>query len=126
MCLIGLPLTDLLEQEGWRPALFSEIVAAGTPVSDAVLAERQTTVAYLDPAMILYTSGTTGSPKGAVLSHRGLLNNGWLMARRWGLEQSDQYSTPMPFFHAGGCVSGILAVVVFFTLVYRMKKKAPR
>jgi fatty-acyl-CoA synthase len=61
--------------------------------------------------MILYTSGTTGAPKGAVLTHRGLLNNARLMARRWGLEPTDRFCTPLPFFHAGGCIVGILAVL---------------
>ena len=109
--LMGMPPAGLLEQEGWRPTLLREVVAAGLQVSDVLLSERQGAVTALDPAMIMYTSGTTGSPKGAVLIHRGLLNNGWLMAQRWRLEQTDRYCTPMPFFHAGGCVCGILAVL---------------
>ena len=110
-CLMGMSPAGLLEQEGWRPTLFGEMLASGTHISDAALVGRQATITPLDPAMIMYTSGTTGSPKGAVLTHHGLLNNGWLMAHRWGLEQTDRYCTPMPFFHAGGCIAGILAVL---------------
>jgi len=111
VCLVGMPPSGLLEQEGWRPAILREVVAAGAEVSDGALAERQATVAPLDPAMMMYTSGTTGAPKGAMLTHRGLLNNARLMAHRWELNETDQYCTPMPFFHVGGCVAGILAVL---------------
>ena len=109
--LIGMPPADLLEQDGWRPTLLREMVEAGSQVSDAELAERQATVTPLDPAMIMYTSGTTGSPKGAVLTHRGLLNNAWLMAHRERVDQADRLCTPMPFFHVGGCVCGILMML---------------
>jgi fatty-acyl-CoA synthase len=108
---MGMPQASLLEQADWRPTLLREVVAAGLQVSDVLLSQRQGAVTALDPAMIMYTSGTTGSPKGAVLIHRGLLNNGWLMAQRWRLQQTDRYCTPMPFFHVGGCVCGMLAVL---------------
>ncbi|MBV9230101.1 MAG: AMP-binding protein, partial [Chloroflexi bacterium] len=85
VCLLGMPPAGLLEQEEWRPTLFREMVAGGGQIDDATLAERQAAVTPLDPAMIMYTSGTTGSPKGAVLTHRSLLNNAWLQAQRWGL-----------------------------------------
>ncbi len=111
VCLLGLPPSGLLDQEGWRPALLQEVIVAGTQISDTTLNERQAEVTPLDPAMIMYTSGTTGSPKGAVLTHRGLLNNGQFSAQRWKLNPTDRYCTPMPFFHAGGCVSGILAAL---------------
>jgi acyl-CoA synthetase (AMP-forming)/AMP-acid ligase II len=64
--LIGMSLPSLGEQEGWRPALFDEVIAAGTQISETALAERQASVGVLDPAMLLYTSGTTGAPKGAL------------------------------------------------------------
>jgi fatty-acyl-CoA synthase len=109
--LMGMPPAGFGEQEGWRPALFDEVIAAGTPISEPALAERQASVRALDPAMLLYTSGTTGAPKGAMLSHRGVLNNAFLMAQRWGLQSADRYCTPMPFFHVGGCVFAILATL---------------
>src|ERR1700746_3660015 len=57
-----------------------------------------------DPVMIQYTSGTTGFPKGALLCHRGLLNNGADTAERMGLDPGDVFVTTMPLFHTGGCV----------------------
>jgi fatty-acyl-CoA synthase len=64
-----------------------------------------------DPVMIQYTSGTTGFPKGALLRHRGLLNNGADTADRMGVDQGDVFVTTMPLFHTGGCVCCVLASV---------------
>jgi fatty-acyl-CoA synthase len=109
VCLIGPLAPGALPAEGWRPALFDEVRAAGSEVSDAQLADRQRAVTPRDPAMIMYTSGTTGRPKGAMLTHRNLLNDAWLLARRWGIRQADHCLSPMPLFHAGGSVCAMLA-----------------
>jgi fatty-acyl-CoA synthase len=107
--LMGAPPDGLLEQEGWRPTLFREVIADGSRINADELHERQASVKPTDPGQILYTSGTTGFPKGAVQSQRSILNNGAIFARCWGMRQGDHVSTAMPFFHAGGCVLGILA-----------------
>ena len=64
-----------------------------------------------DPVMIQYTSGTTGFPKGALLCHRGLLNNGADTAERMGVDPGDIFVTTMPLFHTGGCVCCVLGSV---------------
>lgn len=61
-------------------------------------------VSPADVAQIQYTSGTTGFPKGALLPHRGLVNNARLWARRLGAVPGDVWLNPMPLFHTGGCV----------------------
>ena len=111
MSLLGAPPAGLVEQEGWRPTLFREMIAEGAQVSADALRERQASVKPTDPGQILYTSGTTGFPKGAVQSQRAILNNGAIFARRWGQHQGDHGCSAMPFFHAGGCVLGILAAL---------------
>ena len=61
--------------------------------------------------MIQYTSGTTGFPKGALLRHRGLLNNGADTADRMGYGSGDVFVTTMPLFHTGGCVCCVIGAV---------------
>ena len=108
VCLLGTVPKGVLDQEGWRPTLFQEIVAAGTQISADALRVRQASVRPLDPAQIQYTSGTTGFPKGAILQHRSILNNAMIVARQWGLRSHDRYCNLMPFFHTAGCVIGML------------------
>jgi acyl-CoA synthetase (AMP-forming)/AMP-acid ligase II len=62
----------------------------------------------LDAVMIQYTSGTTGFPKGAVLHHRGLINNGAHVFERAGVRAGDVTLTAMPLFHTAGCVLCVL------------------
>ncbi len=64
-----------------------------------------------DPVQIQYTSGTTGFPKGALLHHRGLTNNGRLATDRWQVRQGDIVSHSMPFFHTAGCGLMILGCI---------------
>src|ERR1700759_1851914 len=65
-----------------------------------------------DPAQFQYTSGTTGPPKGAVLSHRGIVNNARLSyGPAMGMGPGDVFINPLPLFHTAGCVLGTLSVV---------------
>src|SRR5262249_10158562 len=66
-----------------------------------------------DTALMLYTSGTTGFPKGALLTHHGLLNNVLFMTQRWGARQDEACCVLVPFFHTMGCVGSTLAALCF-------------
>src|SRR5947209_666471 len=118
VCLLGSTPEGVLEQEGWRPLLFEEMVAAGTRISADALRVRQALVSPLDPAQIQYTSGTTGFPKGAILQHRSILNNAMIVARQWGLGEGDRYCNLMPFFHTAGCVIGALGPLAAGAVVH--------
>lgn len=89
-----------------RFAEWAEFLASGVD-HDAPLP----TVAPGDSAMIQYTSGTTGFPKGAVLHHRGLVNNGHHFFHRMGVQPGDTYLTQMPLFHTAGSVMSMLGCV---------------
>jgi len=102
--LVGAPPTDWLAQEGWRPTLFTEMVAGGAQVSEEALRERQASTTPFDPALMLYTSGTTGFPKGALLTHRGLVNNAAFLINRMKLTTQFRPCVPVPFFHVFGCM----------------------
>jgi fatty-acyl-CoA synthase len=65
------------------------------------------------PAQIQYTSGTTGFPKGAMLRHRGIVNNARLMGERLAMTADDVSLNFMPMFHTGGCVCGTLIPIAF-------------
>ena len=65
----------------------------------------------MDPVMIQYTSGTTGFPKGALLHHRGLINNANHFLTRMGLAKGDVYVTTMPLFHTAGSAMSTLGSV---------------
>lgn len=85
-------------------------VLARTP-RDAALDERMAGLDPDDPINIQYTSGTTGSPKGATLSHHNILNNGFFVGELVGYTEADRICVPVPFYHCFGMVMGNLAAL---------------
>ena len=85
------------------------LLAEGGAVSADDLAARQALLRPDDPINIQYTSGTTGYPKGATLSHRNILNNGYLVGEVCGYTEEDRVCIPVPFYHCFGMVMGNLA-----------------
>jgi len=87
------------------------MVAGGAAISDAALAERQASVKHTDPAMMLYTSGTTGFPKGALLTHYNLTNQSLTVSQRVRSDRDTRSCVLVPFFHVFGCVGYTLAAL---------------
>ncbi|WP_209593889.1 AMP-binding protein [Jiella mangrovi] len=89
---------------------FRDLLGLGEATTQEALAERILAVMPGDVAQIQYTSGTTGKPKGAMLTHRGTVNNARLAGRRAGYRPSDVMVSAMPFFHTAGCVCNVLGM----------------
>ncbi|MDF1484482.1 AMP-binding protein [Ramlibacter sp. H39-3-26] len=87
---------------------FSELLARGD-ASDARVAEVGRTLKNTDPVNIQFTSGTTGFPKGATLTHRNILNNGFFIGECMRLGPQDKLCIPVPLYHCFGMVLGNLA-----------------
>jgi fatty-acyl-CoA synthase len=81
---------------------------AGAGVDAGELDGIGATLAFDDPINIQYTSGTTGFPKGATLSHHNILNNGYFVASLLGYTEADRVCLPVPFYHCFGMVMGNL------------------
>ena len=88
-----------LGEPSWR-----ELITAGNDVPQAAVAEALAALAADDPINIQYTSGTTGYPKGATLSHQNILNNGYFVTETIGLSDRDRLVIPVPFYHCFGSV----------------------
>jgi fatty-acyl-CoA synthase len=78
-------------------------------VDEAALYQRAAELSFDDPINIQYTSGTTGSPKGATLTHHNILNNGFFIGEGCRYSQDDRVCIPVPFYHCFGMVLGNLA-----------------
>ena len=87
---------------------WDELVAGAGGVRAGAVAHRAASLTPGDPINIQYTSGTTGFPKGATLSHRNILNNGYFVTRRQGFSSADRLCIPVPFYHCFGMVMGNL------------------
>ena len=103
----------ILMGENNYPGIYtwSEFEAFATGVSDAELEERFSSMDPDDVINIQYTSGTTGFPKGVMLTHANVVNNGKLVGDTMSLTEKDRLCIPVPFFHCFGCVLGTMAAV---------------
>jgi fatty-acyl-CoA synthase len=87
---------------------WDKLLDAGANANREALAARTTTLAFDDPINIQYTSGTTGFPKGATLSHHNILNNGYFVGEGCRYSEQDRVCVPVPFYHCFGMVMGNL------------------
>ena len=88
---------------------WAELVAAGATRNRDELVARAATLAFDDPINIQYTSGTTGFPKGATLSHHNIANNGYFVGELLSYTEEDRICLPVPLYHCFGMVMGNLA-----------------
>jgi fatty-acyl-CoA synthase len=102
---------------GWFD--FEEVAPLAKPEHIAALNALQPGLKNTDAINIQFTSGTTGLPKGATLSHRNILNNGYFVGRAIGLGERDRLCLPVPLYHCFGMVMGNLGCVTHgATMVY--------
>ncbi len=90
---------------------FSRLMELGTEVADAELAVVEKTLTPQEVINMQYTSGTTGFPKGVMLTHHNLVNNGFNIGECMRFTDRDRLCIPVPFFHCFGCVLGVMACV---------------
>lgn len=100
--------TEVAHAGAWR---WEELADLGDKVSDDTLRRHESAIDFDDPVSIQYTSGTTGRPKGAMLSHHSLLNNGFFIGERLHYSAADRICLPVPLFHCFGMVDGNLAAM---------------
>ncbi len=90
---------------------YAELEKLGGQVSDAELAAVKATLDEHEVINMQYTSGTTGFPKGVMLTHYNIINNGFNIGECMKFTEKDRLCIPVPFFHCFGCVLGVLACV---------------
>jgi fatty-acyl-CoA synthase len=88
---------------------WDELLAGAASITEDELRARSAALQFDDPINIQYTSGTTGFPKGATLSHHNILNNGWFIGEGCRYDERDRVCIPVPFYHCFGMVLGNLA-----------------
>lgn len=110
-----------LDESRRSPGMVSwpDLIARANETSAQAFSERQQGLQFDDPINIQYTSGTTGAPKGATLSHHNILNNGQFVARRMNFSHHDRLVIPVPLYHCFGMVMGNLGCITHCaTMIY--------
>lgn len=100
------PKRTIIMERDWE-----KFIATGKKITDEQLEAREKTLQFDDPINIQYTSGTTGHPKGATLSHHNILNNGFFIGERMFYTEKDRVCIPVPFYHCFGMVLANMACI---------------
>lgn len=118
----------IVMSENSYPGIYtwSEFEAFAKGISDGQLEQRFASMDPEDVINIQYTSGTTGFPKGVMLTHRNVVNNGRLVGDMMNLDENDRLCIPVPFFHCFGCVLGTLAAVTHGTTMVIAEQFEPK
>ena len=104
---------------------WSELYALGKTVSDEELCARQSTLSEHDVVNMQYTSGTTGFPKGVMLTHYNIVNDGLLMGDCMKFTENDRLCIPVPLFHCFGCVLGVMTCMTHATTMVIVEYFSP-
>lgn len=110
------PLVEAADAPGLRSAVefgdgWDRFLMGAGEVEVSALAAREAQLTFDQAINIQYTSGTTGSPKGATLSHHNILSNGFMVGELCGYDEHDRICVPVPFYHCFGMVMGNLAAL---------------
>ena len=106
---------------------FDRIAAQASDEQRAELASRSASLQFDDPINIQFTSGTTGQPKAATLTHHNIVNNAWFVGRRMALTEQDRICIPVPMYHCFGMVLGTLCCVTHgATMVFAAESFSPK
>ena len=115
--LRGLISLDAAPPAGFLP--WAALAGLAEQVTPADYNARQHSLQFDQPVNIQYTSGTTGFPKGATLSHYNILNNGYMVGESLGLTEHDRMVIPVPLYHCFGMVMGNLGCITHgSTMIY--------
>jgi fatty-acyl-CoA synthase len=98
------PKRTIIIEKDW-----TKFIEHGRMIDDKQLADIENELQFDDPINIQYTSGTTGFPKGATLTHHNILNNGFFIGERMYYSENDKVCIPVPFYHCFGMVLGNMA-----------------
>ncbi|WP_071461209.1 AMP-binding protein [Bacillus massilinigeriensis] len=105
---------------------WSDIMQMGNGISDGMLDARMAALQPNDVINMQYTSGTTGFPKGVMLTHNNIVNNAYNIASCMKLVIEDRLCIPVPFFHCFGCVLGTLACVTVGATMVPVQEFSPK
>src|SRR5216683_2003191 len=113
---------SIVLDDGW-----DALLEAGTRVTTSELQTLESSLQFDDAINIQYTSGTTGFPKGATLSHHNILNNGYFVAKLQNFTHEDRLCIPVPLYHCFGMVMGNLGCITHgATMVYPSEGFEPK